>query len=132
MDPTGRNSSPDDRSDGFKGIQRDPQSEAYAYLLRHLRSELIEAMERSGISRAELARRLGVSPSVITRVMDPTADVLASTLFDFAWAMDHAWQVRLRPKETASLPQANRPVVTVVHGPSASAVSFRDVRSAAA
>jgi hypothetical protein len=95
MGPTGRSSSPDDRGEGFEGIRRDPRGEAYARLLRHLRAELAAAMAEIGISRAELARRLGVSPSVITRVMDPAADVLISTLFDLAWAMDREWQARV-------------------------------------
>ena len=82
---------------GFRGIRRDPRGEAYAHLLRSLRGELAETMIRTGVSRADMARRLGVRPSVITRVMDPGADVLASTIFDLAWALGREWDVQLRP-----------------------------------
>lgn len=80
---------------GFQGLVRDARAEAYAELLGELRGLLAEAMAANGVSRAEMARRLGVRPSVVTRVMDPAADILASTIFDLAWAMGKRWRVSL-------------------------------------
>jgi hypothetical protein len=110
---TGPLSSQSSESGHLGDLLRDARGEAYADLLWRLRGELAEEMARSGISRAELARRLGVRPSVVTRVMNPSADVLASTLFDFAWAMQREWQLQLKPRSDAISPTSNHAPPTI-------------------
>ncbi|MDA8248151.1 MAG: helix-turn-helix transcriptional regulator [Rhodospirillales bacterium] len=89
---------PPEAKGGFVGLARDPKGEAYAGLLLRLRGLIADEMARLGLSRADMARRLGVHPSVVTRVMNPDADVLASTMFDLAWTMDREWETRLVPR----------------------------------
>lgn len=86
--------------DGTVGIARNAEADAFGEMLRDLRGDLAEAMAKDGVTRAELARRLGVRPSVVTRVMDPSADVLVSTLFDLARVLQRRWRFRLEPDQT--------------------------------
>ena len=80
-------------------ITRNLQSDQYASFLFDLRAEIIKCLEEKSTKRASIARKLGISRSVVTRVLDPTSDILASTLFDFAWALERKWSVRLIPME---------------------------------
>ena len=95
MEETIRSSSPEP---AFQRIERDAETDEYALLLHRVRSDLLAVMASEGISRKDLSRRLGVNASVVTRVLDPTNDVLLSTLFDFAWQLRRVWTVRLQPR----------------------------------
>ncbi len=103
MKKTIHDSSPDP---GFADVKRNAESDAYALLLHHVRSELMKAMENAGISRADLAKKLGVSRSVISRVLDPTSDILISTTFDLAWALQMQWKFFLTSIEDGPVASA--------------------------
>lgn len=63
---------------------------------------LCEALDRVGISRTELARRLGVVPSEITqrlRGRNLTVKSLAATLD----ALDHTLAIEAKPRDTATM-----------------------------
>lgn len=133
MPTTGPISSPNppEAPGGFGGLARDPKGEAYAELLLRLRGDIAEEMARQGLSRADMARRLGVHPSVVTRVMNPDADVLASTLFDLAWVLDREWGTRLVPRHDQQASIGNRePALTLRVAPDTVSGTMPGVRPA--
>lgn len=112
MQRSGDRLSPDEvpsARSGFVGMQRDERADAYGELLRNVRELLAGAMHEEGVSRAELARRLGVRPSVVTRVMNPDSDVLLSTLFDLSWALARQMRFELSKRDHAVALGQNAP-----------------------
>lgn len=81
---------------GFALLDEDARAEAYASLIRELRAHISAVCKSENISLRELARRLNVSPSVISRTLSSEGDVLISTLFDLAWALDREWNFKLK------------------------------------
>jgi ribosome-binding protein aMBF1 (putative translation factor) len=71
----------------------------------YAREDLIEdflhaieaAMARQGVSRSELARRLGCRPANVTRIMRRTTNLTAATLVDMAFALDLHVRLDVRP-----------------------------------
>lgn len=98
------------------GLLRDPREEGFADLLYRLRGLLAEEMKRQGLSKAEVARRIGVSPSVVTRLLNPSADILASSLSDLAWAIDREWNVALVPLNQKTSNSNNYTIKAVFDG----------------
>ena len=66
-------------------------------------SQLIEAMEKGGVSRSELARRLDVSPAYITKVLQGNANLTLTSLAKLAFALDLKWTCKLRPIRPCSM-----------------------------
>lgn len=72
----------------------------------YAREEAIEAflsrvdqeMERLGITRTEMARRMGCSPANVTQVMRRTANLTAATMVDLAGALGQAVAFVLSPR----------------------------------
>jgi plasmid maintenance system antidote protein VapI len=58
-------------------------------------------MEEQGVSRAELARRLGTSRAYITKLLDGNANFTLETMTKVAMALGTAVHVHLAPKDTA-------------------------------
>jgi transcriptional regulator with XRE-family HTH domain len=84
---------------GFADLHVDAREVAYARLLRNLRSLVADEAARENVSMRELARRLNVAPSVVSRVLSGEKDLLTSTLFDFAWELGREWEFSLHAKE---------------------------------
>jgi len=61
--------------------------------------ELLEIMEKRGISRKELARRMGVAPSRITSMLNGTNNFTIETLVRAARAVDAKLKQSLVPIE---------------------------------
>ena len=76
-------------------IQLNEKEECYGQFLWSLRLAIVDAMEAAGITAAHLARTLKVSRSVISKLMNPDADIKASTLFEIAWALKKRWDCKL-------------------------------------
>ena len=55
-------------------------------------SRVIEAMEIRGITRSELARRLGVNPAYITKILHGHANLSLESLAKVAFAMGLKWE----------------------------------------
>ncbi len=68
---------------------------------------LFDAMDRQGISRAELARRLGTSQAYVTRVLRGNANFTLKTMSKLALALEMELEVGLRPATKSSASQAD-------------------------
>ena len=69
-----------------------------ALVLRGLRHQLAEAAESEHVGVNELARRLDVSPSAVSRMTRSDGDMRVSTLVLWAKALGREWDVRLRDR----------------------------------
>lgn len=61
--------------------------------------ELARIMENSGISRAELAKRVGTSPAYITKVFGGQANFTVETMTKLALAVDHVLRIHVAAKD---------------------------------
>lgn len=61
---------------------------------------LYEAMEEAGLSKAELAKRIGTSRAYVTQAFSGTRNMTLRTLADFAWACDSRFVVSIEPLRT--------------------------------
>ncbi len=61
-------------------------------------SRVIDAMEKGGVSRSELARRLKVSPAYVTKILRGHANLSLESLAKLAFALDLKWECLLIPK----------------------------------
>lgn len=59
--------------------------------------EIAGAMERAGLTSADVARKLDVSRAHITQIFRGSRNVTLRTLADLAWACDSRLDVRLEP-----------------------------------
>jgi transcriptional regulator with XRE-family HTH domain len=58
-------------------------------LMVHLADLIAEVMENSGVTRAELARRMGVSPAHITQTLGGQRNMTLKTVAEALYAMGH-------------------------------------------
>lgn len=61
-------------------------------------SRIDQEMERRGVTRAELARRMECSPANVTQVMRRTANLTAATMVDLAFALEQVVSFVLSPR----------------------------------
>ena len=61
--------------------------------------DVCELMEKQGVSRAELARRLGTSRAYITKLLDGNANFTLETMTKVAMALGTAVHVHLAPQD---------------------------------
>ena len=66
-------------------------------LLAWTADALAEMMEDGGMSKADLARRLGASRAHITQVLSGSRNATLSTVADFAWALGKRAVVKFEP-----------------------------------
>lgn len=59
--------------------------------------ELVRVMDESGVSRAELARRLQTSPAYVTKALRGDANLTISSMAKLARALDLELRVHLAP-----------------------------------
>lgn len=60
-------------------------------------AEMERIMRLDNVNQAELARRLGCSPSNITQIMKYSSNLNAATMANIATALDHRIVVRFKP-----------------------------------
>jgi transcriptional regulator with XRE-family HTH domain len=75
---------------------------------------LAELMEQTGTSKADLARKLGVSRAHITQMLSGARNVTLSTLADASWALGKRAVVKLEPLRSNEF--ISSPVHAVTHG----------------
>ncbi len=76
-------------------IPPDDKEIEVALALRRLRAFLAEAAEKEGVGVNALAARLGVSPSVVSRLLRSDGDMRVSTAVLWAHALGYVWDFYL-------------------------------------
>lgn len=71
-------------------------------LMMEVTEMLTDVMKRGGVSRAELARRLGRSKAFVTQVLRGRHNMTMRTLGDLAWALNCTVRVSAAPEPTWS------------------------------
>lgn len=61
-------------------------------------NELVGSMERMGLTRAELARKLGTSPAYVTKLLGGNANFTLMTMTKLAMAVDSEIHLHLAPR----------------------------------
>ena len=64
--------------------------------------DLSRLMDEAGVSRAELARRLGTSPAYITQVLRADGNFTLETMTRFAMALGHQVRIHLAPRKSVT------------------------------
>ena len=64
-------------------------------ILLEVARRISDAMEEQDVSRADLARKLGVSPAYITKVLRGNENFSLQTLAGIAFALDKRWECLL-------------------------------------
>jgi transcriptional regulator with XRE-family HTH domain len=72
-------------------------------------------MRRQGISRSELARRLGCRPANITQIMSRTRNLTAATMVEIALALSRQLRFTMEPLEGEPLPVREPPAALRRH-----------------
>lgn len=67
-------------------------------LLVDVAARVVDAMENSGVTRSELARRLNVSPAYVTKILRGHANLSLESLAKVAFALDLKWECLLVSK----------------------------------
>ena len=80
-----------------KGLERAKTRLSYYEedLLVETAARIIDAMERRGVTRSELARRMEVSPAYVTKILRGHANLSLESLAKVAFALDMKWEFRL-------------------------------------
>lgn len=71
--------------------------------------EIYRAMKARGITKAELAKKIGRSKAYVSQVLSGSRNMTLRTLAEFAWACDQTVNIELSPSEGAGF---------ILHGPS--------------
>jgi len=87
----------------FKAAEQRPEYWEEGALLDFTEA-LYAAMEDQGVTRTELARRLGTSQAYITRVLSGNANFTLRTMSKLAFALGMQLDVALSPQRRAAAP----------------------------
>ncbi len=85
----------------IKRAKTRPEYHHEAILLEVAR-RISNAMEEQGMSRAELARKLGVSPAYITKVLRGHENFSIQTLARIAFALGQTWELLLIDRDSSA------------------------------
>ncbi len=96
------------RSSGFPDLEHDLEF-AFIRLQLVALQEVLVAMEAEGLSRAELARRLGCSRANISRLLNENANFKMEMLAKLATALDRDVEIRLIRKDEAIVVRRSKP-----------------------
>ena len=66
-------------------------------LIYHLTEDLLVMLERRGLSKADLARRLNKSPSFVTQVLSGSRNMTLRTLSDICYELDIKPIIKILP-----------------------------------
>jgi transcriptional regulator with XRE-family HTH domain len=72
-------------------IEPDPDEMSVTLTLQELRAQLVDAAKRDGVGVNQLARRLHVAPSSVSRALGDSGDMRVSTLVLYARALGRRW-----------------------------------------
>ncbi len=72
---------------------------------------LVDGMEKGGISRAELARRLGTSPAYVTKVLRGNVNFTLASLVKLARAVGGELRLAIEPSKPVEVRRSTRPGV---------------------
>jgi transcriptional regulator with XRE-family HTH domain len=80
-------------------------------MLLDVSARLVDEMERQGVTRSELARRLNVTPAYVTKLLRGHANLTVGTMAKVAFALGLKWECMLVPQESRLPPpgSAGRP-----------------------
>jgi len=89
------------------GVTSGPATEArvdeeLSLLVTQLMNEINWHMRERGLTRADLASRMGVSPGRISQVLSGGENLTLRTLASIATALDARFEMDLRPRETGN------------------------------
>ena len=89
------------------GVTSGPSIEArvdeeLSLLVTQLMNEINWHMRERGLTRADLASRMGVSPGRISQVLSGGENLTLRTLASVATALDARFEMDLRPRETGN------------------------------
>lgn len=96
--------------------QHKPEYELGALLL-DLNVDVIGGMERLGLSRTDLAERLGTSRAYVTKLLDGQENMTLKTLVRVANALEMKVDARFIPRERAARPAKKARVKTDLKRP---------------
>jgi transcriptional regulator with XRE-family HTH domain len=86
---------------GWLKEEREKRGRDYRYYLYRLINEVTDKienlMELQGLSRKQLAERLGVSKSTISRILDGNRNMTLETLTKVAFALGYKPEIELKP-----------------------------------
>ena len=68
-------------------------------------ADLTVLLNQAGLSRAELAQRLGWAPSRVTHVLSGESTLTLETVFSVAQALGYTFDVVFRPQHQPRVPQ---------------------------
>lgn len=88
-------------------INVDERDLAVAVLVGRARGLLLQAMATAGVGVRELARRLHVSPSAVSRHLRSEGDMRLSTAVMLADGLDQRWELSLAEKQRHVAPARN-------------------------
>jgi transcriptional regulator with XRE-family HTH domain len=81
----------------FEEAERHEDYEVGGAILE-ITESVVREMERQGISRTELARRLGASPAYVTKILRGTANFTLATMVRLARALGAELHVQFSPR----------------------------------
>lgn len=64
--------------------------------------QICELMEKQKINRAELAKRLGVSPAFITKLLNGNPNLTLKTMMNIASALKSDLNIQIQPRRSAA------------------------------
>jgi len=85
----------------------DPRRLEQQLLLLDAAEQISILMQRQGVTRTELARRIGKSKGFVTQILNGQHNMTLRTLADLAWALDARVRVA-EVEDAASSPKASR------------------------
>lgn len=87
------------RQDSCAADRRDYERERLQAWVADFISEM---MDSAGVSKSELASRLGVSRAHVTQALSGSRNVTLSTIADFAWALGRRAVIKFEPLRSGS------------------------------
>lgn len=80
-----------------------------AGVVQELTEEIAALMEKQGVTRSELARRLGTSPAYVTKILRGNANFTLTTMVKLARALGTDLQIKLDPTARKPVQSERRP-----------------------
>jgi HTH-type transcriptional regulator / antitoxin HipB len=72
----------------------------YEQLMRlEIARQLILTREKAGLTQTQIAKKMGVSPQLISRIEGGSLNLTLATLYKYARSLDSEFTVSIRPKK---------------------------------
>jgi transcriptional regulator with XRE-family HTH domain len=81
--------------------------------LATMRDCIVDAAQKDGVGVNQLARRLGISPSSVSRFLSGEGDALISTMISYGRALGREWSFMLR-RDLSCRVQGNNPHGSII------------------